>query len=125
MNRNLVFSMCPKCKALVKVIHGCECENCGIMCCNEKMITIKPNSSDGAVEKHKPEYKIEGEYVVVTVNHVMDIDHYIEWICFLTNEKEEYVYLNPGDKPEARFKKSDAFKIYAKCNKHGIWETEM
>ena len=127
MNRSLVFSMCPKCKALVKVIHGCECDNCGIKCCNEKMITLKPNSSDGAVEKHKPDYKIEGDEVVVTVNHVMEEVHYIEWIAIETEQGIQRKYLKPGDEPKATFSLTEddtLVAIYEHCNLHGLWKAE-
>lgn len=120
----LIVKKCFKCGAEIKILNDCNCDDCGIMCCGEKMRELKPNSVDASIEKHKPTYVIEGDYIVVTVNHVMESDHYIEWICLLSNNKEEYVYLKPGDKPEAKFKKCDKFKIYSKCNKHGIWETE-
>lgn len=31
---------CLKCGALVEVIKDCTCENCGIMCCGEKMVEV-------------------------------------------------------------------------------------
>ena len=53
----------------------------------------------------------------------MEEDHYIEWLCLLTDDKEEYAYLK--DEPTATFKKVDEGKIYAYCNKHGLWVTEI
>ena len=120
----LVIKKCLKCGAIVKVLEDCKCDDCGIKCCGESMKTIVSNSSDGAVEKHKPEYIIEGDEIVVTVNHVMESDHYIEWICLVRDKKEEYVYFKPGDKAIARFKNSSGV-IYSYCNKHGLWKTEI
>ena len=121
----LVIKKCLKCGAVVKVVEDCKCDDCGIMCCNEKMIELKANSTDASIEKHKPEYKIENNELVVTVNHVMENDHYIEWICLVTNNTEEYVYLKPGDDSTVRFKKVENGKIYSFCNKHGLWMTEI
>lgn len=120
----LIIKKCLKCGALVKALKDCKCEDCGIKCCNESMKTLNPNSSDGAIEKHKPEYTIEKDEIVVTVNHVMESDHYIEWICLVTENSEEYVYFKPGDKAVARFKNNSGV-IYSYCNKHGLWKTEI
>jgi len=44
------------------------------------MEDIIPNTVECAVEKHIPTYdKVEDE-IFVKVNHVMEKDHYIEWI---------------------------------------------
>lgn len=120
----LVIRKCLKCGAIVEVIEECKCNDCGIICCNEKMREVKANSVDAAIEKHKPEYKIEGNELVVTVNHVMEPDHFIEWICLVTGNKKQYVYLNPKDVIEVRFKYTKG-KVYSYCNKHGLWMTEI
>ena len=118
--RELVLKKCSKCGAIVKVIKDCTCSDCGIECCKEKMKNIKPNSLDASFEKHVPEYKTEGDNIIVTVNHVMDDDHFIEWICFLSNDREEFIYFNPKDEAKAIFKKSSGI-LYSYCNKHGLW----
>ena len=123
--KELIIKKCLKCGATVKIIKDCECDNCGIKCCGEPMKEMKANSADAAVEKHKPTYTIEDDKLIVTVNHVMEEDHYIEWICLLTENKEEYVYLNPGDEPKAIFDKVLSGKIYSYCNKHGLWVTDV
>ena len=123
--KELVIKKCLKCGAIVKVIEDCNCDNCGINCCGKTMVACKANESDGAVEKHKPTYTTTENEIVVTVNHVMDEDHYIEWICLLTDNTEEYVYLKPGDKPTVTFKKVPTGKIYSFCNKHGLWVEEI
>jgi len=121
--KELVIKKCQKCGATVKVIEDCHCNDCGINCCNEPMKALKTNSTDGAIEKHKPEYTIKDDKLIVNVNHVMDSDHYIEWLCLLTDDREEYVYLK--DEPKATFDKVTNGKIYAYCNKHGLWVTEI
>lgn len=125
MKRELILKKCLKCGALVKVERDCNCGGCGINCCGEKMITIKPNSVDAAVEKHVPTYERKGNDVIVTVSHVMDEDHYIEWIGLVTNEKEELYYFKPDAVPTVTFKDVKDGKIYSYCNKHGLWESEI
>lgn len=122
--RDLVIRKCNKCKAMVKVMEECNCA-CGIVCCGEEMQKVKTNSTDAAVEKHIPSYEIKGDLIEVVVNHVMEDDHYIEWIAAVT-DKEEYIkYLNPGEKAKAVFKYSDNMTLYSYCNKHSLWKAEV
>ena len=123
--KELLIKKCPKCGATVKVIVDCKCDDCGIKCCGEPMKTIKANDSDGAIEKHKPTYTVDKDKLKVSVNHVMDQEHYIEWICLLTDDKEEYIYLNPGDDSSVEFTKVSSGKLYSYCNKHGLWVEEI
>lgn len=123
--KELVIRKCMSCGAIVKVLKDCTCDDCGIICCNKPMKEIKANDSDGAVEKHKPTYTVDGDKLVVSVNHVMDEDHYIEWICLLTDNTEEYFYLKPGENPVVKFNKVPNGKIYSYCNKHGLWVEDI
>ncbi len=125
MKNELIIKKCLKCGAIVKVIEDCYCEDCGIMCCNEQMQMIKANSVDAAIEKHIPTYVVEEDKVKVRVNHVMEEDHYIEWICLKTKEKEEYVYLQPNEDAVAIFDNVKSGILYAYCNKHGLWKVDI
>lgn len=121
----LSVKKCLKCGALVKVFKDCECDNCGIKCCGEEMKILVPNSNDGATEKHVPTYEIKDGEIYVTVNHVMDEDHYIEWISICSENKEYTTYLKPGEKAEAQYKYIPGSVIYAYCNKHQLWKKEV
>ena len=116
----MILKKCNDCGALVKVLEDSEC----IKCCGSKMEVVKANSVDAAFEKHVPTYEIIGDKLVVTVNHVMDSDHYIEWICFESDNKEETIYLKPGMDTKVEFTYAKG-KLYAYCNKHGLWENEV
>ena len=70
---------CNSCKAMVIVEKDCNCP-CGFVCCDEKMVEVIPNSVDAAFEKHVPQFDRYEDRVEVSVNHVMEEDHYIEWI---------------------------------------------
>lgn len=122
--RELMIKKCNSCGAMVKVINDCHCK-CGFECCGEKMTDVKTNSTDGAVEKHVPTYERNNGVLEVSVNHVMDDDHYIEWICLLTDEKEEYVYFNPGEEATVTFEDVKKGTLYSYCNKHGLWKADL
>lgn len=125
MSRELVLKRCKNCGALVKVIKDCTCDNCGIKCCGEQMQELVPNSVDAAAEKHVPTYKIENGKIFVKVNHVMEDDHYIEWIALVSDKKECKKYFKPGEACETHFKYVPGSTLYAFCNKHGLWKCDV
>ena len=125
MKRELVLKKCKSCGAFVKVLKDCECDNCGIKCCGEQMSEVVPNSVDAAFEKHVPTYEINGDMIEVKVNHVMEEDHYIEWVAIVSEKRECTKYFNPGDNCEVHFRYVPNSTLYAYCNKHGLWKTEV
>lgn len=125
MKNELVIKRCMKCGAVVKVMEDCHCENCGIMCCGEEMQVLTANSVDAAIEKHVPTYVREGDKIKVKVNHVMEDEHYIEWICLKTGNREEYVNLEPNKDAVAEFSIVQTGTLYAYCNKHGLWSVKI
>lgn len=124
MKNELIIKKCNQCGALVKVIDDCKC-NCGIECCGEKMRTLEPNSTDAAIEKHVPTYEKVGDQIVVKVNHVMEEEHYIEWISLVIDHEEWTLRLLPGQPAEARFPYVPGSTIYEYCNKHGLWKKDV
>lgn len=125
MKNELVIKKCLKCGALVKVIEDCTCENCGIKCCGEQMKALVPNSVDAAFEKHVPTYEIIDDEIVVRVNHVMEKDHFIEWISIVKENVEMTVKLYPEQDAIARFPLMKGATLYAYCNKHGLWKADV
>ena len=108
---------CNRCGMLVKVING----NSNIKCCGEDMQQVVANTFDAAVEKHVPEYVVDGNMINVKVNHVMEDNHYIEWISYVYDGKEEIVYFRPGEEVCATFKYVKGATIYSYCNLHSLW----
>ena len=122
------FLRCEKCGAIVGVVKDCDCDNCGIQCCGEKMKEMIPGSTDGAKEKHIPVYKKEGNKVFVTVgeiNHPMLPEHYIEWVSIQTKFGNQRKTLKPGDEPRVCFslcENDEVEAVYAYCNLHKLWK---
>ena len=123
--KKLIIKKCTSCNATVKVLQDCTCDNCGINCCGKPMRKLKANESDGIAEKHKPTFKVDGNYIVVNVDHVMDEDHYIEWIVHVYENRICRVNLKPGEKPVAKFAYKPGATLYAMCNKHGLWKVDV
>lgn len=125
MKKELKIKKCNSCGAIVKVLEDCTCDNCGIQCCGEEMKVVVPNSVDAAVEKHVPTYEKVEDEIFVTVNHVMEKEHCIEWISLVSENKEITVTLYPEQNAEARFPYIPGSTVYAYCNKHGLWKCEV
>lgn len=124
MNK-LVVKRCLKCGATVEVLKPCKCKECGIMCCGEQMTELKANTSDGAKEKHLPVYKKKANKIVATVPHVMERGHYIEWLALVFDNQVLKVSFKATDNLEATFPYVSGSKLYACCNKHGIWSVNV
>lgn len=123
--KELELRMCKNCGAVVKVIDKCTCENCGITCCGEEMMVLPLNSVDAIMEKHLPTYKTVGEEIIVKIDHVMDKEHYIKWICLISDNEEVTYYFKPNDKLEVSFKYVKGASLYAFCNRHGLWKINI
>ena len=89
------------------------------------MKVVAPNSVDAAFEKHIPNYEIEGDKIIVTCNHVMEEEHYIEWIAMVSEDRECTKYLKPGENAKVSFKYIPGSILYAYCNKHGLWKKDV
>ena len=98
----LIIKKCQHCGALIKVIGNCD-DKYEIKCCGEEMKTLVPNSVDAAIEKHIPTYEVQEGKIIVKVNHVMEDEHYIEWITMVNGNKEKTIYFKPGEEATARF----------------------
>lgn len=118
------FYRCKHCGNILKV----EKEMHSILCCQEEMEKLIPGSVDAAQEKHVPKVEI-GTDVIVTVGeveHPMIEEHYIEWILLELENGYMVKNLKPNEKPAACFKTNERVKaVYAYCNLHGLWKTEV
>ena len=101
-----------------------------VVCCGEPMAPLVPNTVDASGEKHLPVVTVDGNVIKVnvgSVDHPMAPEHYIEWIYVQTENGGQRKSLNPGDAPAATFCMGDdkAVAVYAYCNLHGLWMTEL
>lgn len=121
------FYICRHCGNLVGVIHDAGVP---IICCGEKMEELVPNLVEASGEKHLPVVRVEGNTVHVNVGsvaHPMAPEHSIEWVYVQTERGGQRKNLAPGDAPTVTFCLGDdkATAVYAYCNLHGLWMTEV
>lgn len=121
------FYICRHCGNLARIIHDAGVP---MMCCGQKMDELLPNTVEASGEKHLPAVTVEDGAVHVNVgsiNHPMIPEHYIEWIYVQTENGGHLKSLKPGDDPSASVCLGDdkLLAVYAYCNLHGLWMTEV
>ncbi|MBQ6401966.1 MAG: desulfoferrodoxin [Firmicutes bacterium] len=115
------------CKHCGNIIAKLKDSGVPVVCCGEPMAELIPGTTDAAVEKHVPEYSVDGNVVTVkvgSVEHPMTEEHYIEWILLHTKQGNQRKVLTPQDKPQACFALCDGDEVeavYAYCNLHSLW----
>lgn len=120
-NRNRTFNMmrgkfyvCPVCGNVIRSTGEALISCCGI--------TLPPVDPEPEDEEHRIHVEtVEDEYYV-TVDHPMTKDHYISFLVAVTDIGIQFVKLYPEGNAEARFKINRMRKLYAFCNRHGLFE---
>ena len=101
-----------------------------MVCCGQKMTALLPNTVEASGEKHLPAVTVEDGAIHVnvgSVDHPMLPEHFIEWVYVQTENGGQRKVLKPGDEPHVTFSLGDdkAVAVYAYCNLHGLWKTEI
>lgn len=124
---NMRFFICRHCGNLIEMV-----KNAGVpvMCCGQKMEELIPNTVEASNEKHLPAVSVNGGEVLVavgSVEHPMVAEHFIEWVVLETENGSQRKFLQPGEKPEVSFllNGEKPVAVYAYCNIHGLWKTEL
>ena len=125
MKENVRFYFCPICGNVIGLIDG---NMDHVTCCGRKMELMMANTNDASQEKHVPVYeKVEDEIVVKVgeIEHPMEKEHYIMWIAQVSDNKTTRIRLYPEQGTVVRFKYIPKSTVYAYCNKHGLWKTNI
>lgn len=114
-----------------------RCEHCGniafklidsgvsMVCCGEKMQELRPNTTDGAVEKHVPQITRNENAVSIQVGstiHPMVEEHYIQLIAAVSERRVTFQLSEPGDAPVMQVESEKPVAAYEYCNLHGFWK---
>ena len=125
--KNTKFYICPHCGNIVEMVHDSGVKP---FCCGQKMEELVPNTVEASGEKHIPAVSVGDGIVNVnvgSVDHPMVDVHWIEWIQLNTDKGRYRKVLKPGEAPKVSFllKDEKPLAVYAFCNLHGLWKTEL
>ena len=118
------------------------CKHCGnlaalavnkggaLACCGETMRELVPNTVEASKEKHLPVVEESGKGIKVKIGsapHPMTEEHYIDFIYVKTERGGQRIELGAGKDPEAElcFADDKPTEVYAYCNLHGLWKTDV
>ena len=108
------------------VLAALICGNGSLSCGGQAMEYLNANTSDGASEKHVPVVEMEGGTLKVSVGsvfHPMTTEHSI-----VTRRGWQLRALPVDENPVTEFavaRDDSPICVYAWCNLHGLWKTEL
>ena len=121
------FFICEHCGNLVEVVYDAKVP---MICCGQKMTQLVTGTVEASVEKHLPVVTVDGDKVRVEIGavaHPMASEHSILWVYLQTDKGGQRKNLAVGEAPAAEIallgEKPEA--VYAYCNLHGLWKTEI
>ncbi len=110
------FYVCPVCGNVIQTTGEAVISCCGI--------TLPPLEAERADEEHSLKIEtVEDEYFV-TINHPMTKEHYISFIAAISDQGVQLIKLYPEGDAQARIKINRVRKLYAYCNRHGLFEVD-
>ena len=125
---NVKFYRCNHCGNIaVKVVDS----GVPLVCCGEEMELLVPDTQDAALEKHVPDVTVDGRKVRVqigSVEHPMVDDHYIQFICLVTDNSYQIHPLTSDNEPRCEFTLGEEEipkEVYEYCNVHGLWKKNL
>ncbi|MBQ7535082.1 MAG: helix-turn-helix domain-containing protein [Stomatobaculum sp.] len=107
------FYVCPICGNVIQAVGEAVVSCCGI--------TLPPLEAEEADPDHCLQAEIVEDEYYVTLDHPMSKDHYISFIAAVSDQGIQFVKLYPEGAAEARFKISRVARLYAYCNRHGLF----
>ncbi|MDO5141737.1 MAG: desulfoferrodoxin family protein [Eubacteriales bacterium] len=120
-----------KCMHCGNIIEKIDDSGVPVICCGEPMKQFKAGETDGAMEKHVPVAKVEGDTIRVCVGevaHPMTEEHHIAFIWLVTDKGVHRAVLDHTGAPEAAFRLAEGEKaeaVYEFCNLHGLWKAAL
>ena len=93
-----------------------------VSCCG---ITLPPLEAEKADGEHPIRTEVVEDEYFVSVQHPMTKEHYISFLMAVSDQGNQFVKLYPEGNAEARFKIRGVKKLYAYCNRHGLFQCSI
>jgi desulfoferrodoxin (superoxide reductase-like protein) len=110
------FYVCPVCGNVIQAAGEAVVSCCGI--------TLPPMEPEAADPEHGIRTEIAEDEYYVRVDHPMTREHYISFLAAVSDHGVQLVKLYPEGEAEARFRIDRVQKIYAYCNRHGLFQAK-
>ena len=107
------FYICPVCGNVIHAMGDGSFSCCGI--------SLLPAQEEEPDPEHRISIETMDDEYYVHMDHPMNKDHYISFLAYLTSSGIQMIKLYPEQTVECRFRKNGHGKIYAYCNRHGLY----
>ena len=111
------FYVCPVCGNVISTTGEAVVSCCGI--------TLPPLDAEPEDGEHDIKTEIVEDEYYVSVSNPMTKDHYISFLAAVSDHGVQFVKLYPEGNAEARFKINRIRKLYAYCNRHGLFQLKQ
>ena len=111
------FYVCPVCGNVITTTGEAV-----VSCCGITLPPLEPETSD---EEHGINVEIIEDEYFVTVGHPMTKEHYISFLAAVSDQGIQLTKLYPEGNAETRFRHYCVRKMYAYCNRHGLFLVKM
>lgn len=108
------FYVCPVCGNVIRTVGEAVISCCGV--------TLPPAEPEPAEPEHSIRTRIVEDEYYVTVDHPMTREHHISFLAAVSDRGVQLVKLYPEENAEARFRIDGVLRLYAYCNRHGLFE---
>ena len=116
MNK-IQFFVCPTCGNVLFSTGEAD-----VSCCGRKLAMLTVTAGD--LNHSMSVEEIEDDYYIA-IDHEMTKSHYISFVAFVGYDRVLLVKLYPEQNAELRFPKMHGSKLFAYCNKHGLWVNKI
>ena len=116
MLRSKIY-VCPVCGNVIRTLGEAVISCCGV--------TLPPQEAEEADREHGIRAELVEDELYVSVDHPMEKNHYISFLCAVSDQRVQFVKLYPEGNAEARFAISGVRLLYAFCNRHGLFQTKI
>ena len=127
--RKVAFYICPVCGNVIQTIGEAVVSCCGITLppLEAEPCSTEPADPDGTDtdSEHRIDIEVVEDEYYVTLDHPMSKTHYISFLAAVSDRTVQLVKLYPEENAEARFKMDRVERIYACCNRHGLYMLEL
>lgn len=111
------FYVCPVCGNVIRTAGEAIISCCGI--------TLPPLEAEAPDSDHPIRLEIVEDEYYVSVDHPMIREHSISFLAAVSDRAVQFVKLYPEENAEARFRIDGVTKIYACCNRHGLFSVTI
>ena len=128
------FYVCPVCGNIIHTTGEAVISCCGItlpaleaeeteaISAGSTIGRDSTSTSNGGDSNHALNIEVVEDEYFVTINHPMTKDHYISFIAAISDQGIQLTKLYPEGPAQARFKIAGVRKLFAYCNRHGLFE---